>query len=153
MVKRRFCLNLVWRSLLRLRTLSRNAVLRIKENAPMATMGSYCKAYPATRLRQFTGWSEKVAPLRACPADGGAEEDNSEQGMEYFYLQENYTVTAGIFLDENIAFSDITPEWKDFCHSQLNFSVPAYVRTDDITTRQGTKAPSTNEPVLSASQE
>jgi hypothetical protein len=30
-------------------------------------------------------------------------------------VQKNFTVTDGIFVDENIIFSDVTPEWIEFC--------------------------------------
>lgn len=96
----------------------------------MAQMGSYCKAYPASAFRKYTKWSEKVSPLMVTESksNGSGEEMNNGAAramLEYFYLQENYTVTASVFLDENIAFDNVTPEWKSFCHDELNFSLPA----------------------------
>ena len=38
---------------------------------------------------------------------------------DYVYLQRNFTVTDGIFVDENIIFDDVTPEWIDFCRTVL----------------------------------
>jgi hypothetical protein len=35
-------------------------------------------------------------------------------------------VTDGVFLDENIIFDKISPEWEDFCKSTLNFEVPDF---------------------------
>jgi hypothetical protein len=46
---------------------------------------------------------------------------------DYLFLQENFTVTKGIFLDEDIVFDNITSEWEDFCKNTLNFEVPADV--------------------------
>lgn len=45
---------------------------------------------------------------------------------DFLYLQENYVVTDGIFKDENIIFDKITPQWKEFCQSNLAFEMPIY---------------------------
>ena len=44
----------------------------------------------------------------------------------FLYLQENYVVTDGIFIDENIIFDDVTSEWFDFCQNTLEFEIPVY---------------------------
>ena len=36
-------------------------------------------------------------------------------------MQRNFTVTDGIFIDENIIFDDVTDAWKDFCQNVLEF--------------------------------
>jgi hypothetical protein len=56
------------------------------------------------------------------------------------FVQENFVVTDGIFLDENIIFDDVTPEWKTFCETTLDFSVPNYelAPPDPAGTEQGT---------------
>jgi len=74
----------------------------------MKKMGRYLKAYPIERLREYPGWS--VA------AEAG--------DRPYVYLQENYTVTQGIFLDEDVVFDRVTPEWTAFCHDTLGFQIP-----------------------------
>jgi len=38
---------------------------------------------------------------------------------DYVYLHTDFTVTDGIFIDENIIFNDVTPEWIEFCHACL----------------------------------
>ena len=89
----------------------------------MSKMGSYCKAYPISRFREYQGWAEKTENFRIekeAPSDGQAPEKS------HLYLQENYVVTDGIFIDENIIFDDVTPEWMDFCKITLNFEVPVY---------------------------
>jgi hypothetical protein len=48
---------------------------------------------------------------------------------DYLYLQEDYTVTDGIFIDENTIFADVTPEWITFCKNHLNFDTPVYETT------------------------
>jgi hypothetical protein len=34
-------------------------------------------------------------------------------------LHTDFTVTDGIFIDENIIFNDVTPEWIEFCRDVL----------------------------------
>ncbi|NJL61669.1 MAG: hypothetical protein HC903_07380 [Methylacidiphilales bacterium] len=77
----------------------------------MATIGKYCKAYLVKQLREYSQWQEKEQEL--------TDED-------VLYLQENYVVTKGIYLDESIIFDDVIPEWQEFCHQVLNFEIPNY---------------------------
>ncbi len=88
----------------------------------MPTMGSYCKAYPIAKFREYKNWSEKPKTENAA--------DNATDAAEksYLFLQENLTVTTGIFLDEDIVFDQITDEWQDFCHQQLKFEIPDFER-------------------------
>jgi hypothetical protein len=91
----------------------------------MGKMGSYCKAYPITRFRDFNGWTENSSNTR--------KEDDAPRPLtdsDFLYLQENFVVTDGIFLDENVIFDNVTPEWIDFCKNTLEFEVPEYCRTD-----------------------
>lgn len=76
-------------------------------------MGRYCKAYPADRLRQFSGWPRETA------ADVPEDE-------RYYFLQENYTVTKDIFL-EDIVFDQVSNAWRRFCHDTLAFEIPAEI--------------------------
>lgn len=90
----------------------------------MAVMGSFCKAYMVDRLRLFPGWQAQSIALPQ-PANLQKKEQRESVATdddEILYLQENYTVTAGIFLDESIVFSQVTPEWKEFCDSVLGFA-------------------------------
>jgi len=97
----------------------------------MAEMGSYCKAYRAEDLRKFAGWVEKAEPLvvrRRPSSEEEPERQNDNSAAEetsYFYLQENFMVTAGIFRDQKIAFDHVTDEWKEFCKNVLKFEVPS----------------------------
>src|SRR6185369_1386086 len=95
----------------------------------MAKMGAYCKAYPISRLRAFSGWTENLENARK--EKTGADEKAIEKSREFsnddfLYLQENYIVTDGIFMDENIIFSNVTPEWIEFCRDNLKFELPDY---------------------------
>jgi hypothetical protein len=93
-------------------------------------MGRYCKAYYLSDFREFPGWpghpgyqkSEKRA------VDGKeVEEKRPLADRDILYLQESCVVTDGIFLDENVVFDDITPEWTEFCAKSLNFEIPSYL--------------------------
>lgn len=86
----------------------------------MTQTGSYCKAYPVERFKAFTGWSEKPS----------AATTGSESPSEYphFFLQENFTVTRGIYVDEEVVFDEVTDAWKEFCRTELQFEVPDYAK-------------------------
>jgi len=93
----------------------------------MARMGRYCKAYPVARLREFSGWIENTENPRIEKkmVDGKEIETATElTGDSYLYLQENYTVTESVLLDENIIFDQVSPEWIAFCKETLKFEVP-----------------------------
>ncbi|MEM9903518.1 MAG: hypothetical protein AAF921_00625 [Cyanobacteria bacterium P01_D01_bin.44] len=106
-----------------------NATATLNLGVLMSTMGKYCKAYPISQLREFSQWTER--------SENARKENNEIDGVEvnvarqfaesdFLYLQENYVVTDGIFLDENIIFDDVTPDWKDFCQNTLKFEIPIY---------------------------
>ena len=93
------------------------------------TMGKYCKAYPITRLRAYSGWSENAANVRPEKKTTDGEEVEVERQLtadDHLYVQENHVVTDGIFKDENIIFDEVTPEWVEFCESELEFEIPEY---------------------------
>ena len=102
----------------------------------MATMGKYCKAYPLKKLRTFSQWSQRTENTRKEKQEIDGQKVEVERKLTddaFLYLQENYVVTDGIFIDENIIFDDVTPEWQDFCQTTLKFEIPVY-ETVDITT-------------------
>jgi len=74
----------------------------------MPEMGRYLKAYPVERFREFPLWETAHEP-----AD-----------RPYLYLQDDYSVTGGIFLDEEIVFNQVTPQWMEFCNKVLQFEIP-----------------------------
>ena len=97
----------------------------------MATIGRYCKSYPLSRLRQFSGWHEKAENARTIrqEVDGEmVEVPRQLTDADYVYLHVDFTVTDGIFIDENIIFDDVTPEWKEFC-SHLVDGAPSKGKT------------------------
>ncbi len=87
----------------------------------MSKMGKYCKAYMIPKLREFSGWTENSQNARK-------ENDAPRQltDADFLYLQENFVVTDGIFIDENVIFDKVTPEWIEFCKDQLKFEIPDY---------------------------
>lgn len=90
----------------------------------MTILGKYCKGYPLRQLRQFPDWCEEAKNARTITkeVDGEMVEIPRELAdTDYVYVQRNFTVTDGIFIDENIIFSNVTPEWIDYCRKVLGF--------------------------------
>jgi hypothetical protein len=84
-------------------------------------MGSYCRAFYARDLAAFAGWRPDLSQLRAGGEGGrGTLGDDS-----VVYLQEDFRVTDGVYLDENVLFADAGPEWREFCAGTLGFAPPA----------------------------
>jgi hypothetical protein len=95
----------------------------------MASIGKYCKAYLVKSFREFDGWTEKSENARKenKEVDGKGQSSARELGPEdHLFLQENFVVTDGIFLDENIIYDNISPEWVEFCKHTLQFEIPDY---------------------------
>jgi hypothetical protein len=97
----------------------------------MGKMGRYCKAYPLARMREFSAWEENTQAFRPTETQNDNQSATDSNGANadenrIVYLQENYTVTDGIFLDENVIADKVTPEWIDFCHNNLKFELPEH---------------------------
>ena len=94
----------------------------------MAEMGRYCKAYHVRRLREFGGWHPNLASLHPETEVVDGQEltrvRTELQDDDILYVQESLVVTDGIFLDENVVFDAVTPEWEEFCRGPLEFEVP-----------------------------
>ena len=90
-------------------------------------MGKYCKAYSLKRLREFSEWNanaQNVVREKKLVDEKEIEVDRELTDDSYLYLQEDYTVTDGVFSDVNIVFDSVTPEWKHFCQQTLKFEIP-----------------------------
>lgn len=88
----------------------------------MSILGKHCRAFPLYQLRKFPGWVERAEGARKIrkEVDGEiVEEARTLTDEDYVYLQMNYTVTDGIFVDENVIFSDVTSAWIEFCKNVL----------------------------------
>ena len=91
----------------------------------MSIIGKYCKSYKLSQLRQFPNWTEKAENARTIRKEVDGEIVEAARELtddDYLYLHENFTVTDGIFIDENIIFSDVSPEWIEFCRDVLGQS-------------------------------
>lgn len=91
----------------------------------MKQMGKYCKAYEITKLMEFPGWTEHVKNVEA-PTSGDGKIAKEQALGDFYYLQEDFTVTDGIFLDENVVLDAVTPDWIEFCRHTLKFEVLNY---------------------------
>lgn len=93
----------------------------------MTTMGKYCKAYPLKALRGFSEWSERAENAGTEKEMVGGKEIERVRRLsddDYLYLQTNYVVTDGIFMDKHIIFDDVTPAWIEYCQKVLQFEIP-----------------------------
>ena len=91
----------------------------------MATLGKYCKAYQVATLRQFEQWAQGISHLENEGA--GTSKTRELKDEDVLFVQEDFTVTDGVFLDENVVFDQVSPEWKNFCKTKLGFEVPSHV--------------------------
>ncbi|MDB9527408.1 hypothetical protein PN498_15525 [Oscillatoria sp. CS-180] len=102
----------------------------------MANLGRYCKAYPVKMLRKYASWiekSENLNPNRV--AVENVEKSSSLADLklkddDFLYLQQDHTVTDGIYLNEYVIFQDVTNDWLTFCKQILEFEVPDYATSD-----------------------
>lgn len=99
----------------------------------MAKMGRYCKAYPIEKFRAFSGWTENDQNTRKEKQQVDGKEIEVARELtddDFLYLQENFVVTDGIFMDEYTIFDNVTSEWQDYCKNELKFEVPVYETTE-----------------------
>jgi hypothetical protein len=92
-------------------------------------MGRYCKAYYLSDFRGFSGWPPTLEYLKTEKRyidNNEVEEQRQLSDGDILYLQENYVVTDGIFLEENVVFNRVTPDWIGFCTKKLAFELPVY---------------------------
>ena len=94
----------------------------------MAKMGRYCKAYLLGAMRKFEGWTDKreSASSEQPPPEKDAKAHPEDTDSNIVYLQEDFVVTEGIFMDEGVIFDQVTPEWIEFCKNDLKFEVPVF---------------------------
>lgn len=93
----------------------------------MSTLGKHCKGYALKALRQFPGWTENRKNARRIrqEIDGQVVEVARDlTDSTFLYLQEDFTVTDSIFINENIIFDEVTTEWVNFCLNVLGVKFP-----------------------------
>jgi hypothetical protein len=91
----------------------------------MNRLGKYCKAYTYDDFRKFDGWNGGAREEQRPGANAEAKTAGETDLSNVLFLQEDYTVTTGIFLDENVVFAEVTPEWIEFCRDSLKFDSSA----------------------------
>lgn len=95
----------------------------------MNNLGKYCKAYMIDDLRKFSGWNDIAREDETQAATDEAKTEGETDLSSVLFVQENYTVTTGIFLNENVVLDKPTPEWIAFCRDTLRFDPPAIAPT------------------------
>src|SRR6267142_1628607 len=106
----------------------------------MSILGKYCRAFPLYQLRQFPGWAERAEGARKIRKEVNGEmveEARALSDEDNVYVQMNYTVTDGIFVDENVIFNDVTPEWTEFCQNVLGHRPHAAEPAKSCESKQG----------------
>ena len=93
----------------------------------MKKIGRYCKAYAIDDLRKFSGWNESAREEQAQVATDEAKTVGETDLSSVLFVQDNYTVTAGIFVDENVVLDRPTPAWIEFCRDTLKFDPAAAI--------------------------
>jgi ankyrin repeat protein len=89
------------------------AELRDSSEIPERT---YCLAVRVRDLKEFPEWQDGTAK----ETSGATVEDTT-----IVYLHSDYAVTRSVWRDGEVLFDKITPEWKRFCHTNLNLHVPS----------------------------
>ena len=90
-------------------------------------MKKYCKAYSLGELRKFPGWA----------AGAAAEEHDIADDQPVFLCDELTVLISPVGKDKDKRlFSDVTPEWREFCTEVLKFEIPedlafAYAESDE----------------------
>jgi hypothetical protein len=89
----------------------------------MSETGRYCKAFYVRELRAFADWPSTLAGP-AVSAPEGAAENGSPSEDDYLFVHDDFTVTKGIFPEQDVVLRQATPEWEAFCTDVLKFEVP-----------------------------
>ena len=74
----------------------------------------YCKGYYLNDLLSYPQW----------PSAAGDPNGSANTAGAIVYVHQDFTVTKSVWPGEDIVFNDVTPDWVQFCESQLKFLVP-----------------------------
>jgi hypothetical protein len=95
---------------------------------PIRPERKYCKAYYMKDFRGYHKWAENKIVQGDHSQDhrtnGGQVEAQTPTENEIGFLHQDYTVTQSMWHNENVIFSQVTNEWKDYCNAILKFKVP-----------------------------
>jgi hypothetical protein len=81
----------------------------------------YCKAYYLKDLRRFPTWNESRTNWKTASNETPAP---SFSDNDIVFLHQDLTVTESMFHNENVIMGTVTPQWRDFCTTELGFKVP-----------------------------
>jgi len=81
-------------------------------------MKKYCKAYYASQVKQFSGWSE-----------GKHRREQDIDDNDVVYLWDDFSVVCSPITSstDQVLFDHVTPEWQKFCTDTLQFTIPEYM--------------------------
>lgn len=105
----------------------------------MSTLGKHCKGYPLKLFRQFPYWTENRKNARRVRQEVDGEIVEVQRDLTdstYLYLQEDFTVTDSIFVNENIIFNNVTMEWIDYCLNVLGVQFPTSESISNVVSAQ-----------------
>ena len=105
--------------------LLRDAEARVGGGKTSRSDRKFTRAYHLGELRNFSGWyEEKIDWKENGNADSSENGDPVVSDDDVVYLHEDLTVTQSMWHNEQVIFNRVTPEWKNFCTSVLEFRVP-----------------------------
>jgi len=85
----------------------------------------YAAGYTLGELRRYPAWDEKkLAGGGEATAASNGEQTPGLTDDDVVFLHQDYKVTKSIWPDEDVIFDQVTEQWKDYCHGQLQFAVP-----------------------------
>lgn len=89
----------------------------------------YCKAYHLADLRKFSSWSESRINWKESKDANKEKTDGDAESAAFaddkiVFIHQDFTVTDGVYHNENVIFNQVGGEWKEFCASSLGFKVP-----------------------------
>jgi uncharacterized protein len=84
----------------------------------------YCKAYHLKSLRQFPAWTESKINWSHKTNGEGPDVVEPFSDDDIVFLHQDFTVTRSMWLNEDVIFNQVTPEWEQFCAGVLAFKVP-----------------------------
>lgn len=99
----------------------------------------YCKAYELGELRQGPDWAlrTKDSLLRLHlfigeEGEGVEHEDITVRDADdstVLFLHQDFTVTEGIYPDDNVILEDVDMEWQNYCVQSLDFEIPKELKS------------------------
>lgn len=82
---------------------------------------AYCKAYHVRDLSRYPHWSENILTGQKAEGNGTGSSPNDN---DIVYLHQDFTVTKSMWANQEVIFSNVTPEWQGYCRTTLQFAIP-----------------------------